>query len=70
MRHFGDYAGMGMPYRNRGEVTPRSWVILAGETGMDAYDVEVDRPVLTGSPVKAAARLGGLVVEWALWHLA
>ncbi|MEU6343717.1 hypothetical protein ABZ883_22570 [Streptomyces sp. NPDC046977] len=72
----GDTAGIEVAYRYSGpaasavmDLAYRIARIVEEESGLTGYDFEVDQPVRTGDPARAAAKLSG-VSEWARDHLA
>ncbi|MEU3836242.1 hypothetical protein [Streptomyces microflavus] len=73
--YYGDTANVEVAYRHAGagasavmELAYRIARIAEEESGLTGYDFEVDQPVRTGDPAKAAARLGA-VSDWAQQHL-
>ncbi|KAB2594471.1 hypothetical protein [Streptomyces arboris] len=71
----GDTAGVEVAYRHAGagasavmELAYRIARIAEEESGLTGYDFEVDQPVRTGDPARAAARLSA-VSDWAQHHL-
>ncbi|MEU0759134.1 hypothetical protein ABZ351_05535 [Streptomyces microflavus] len=71
----GDTAVVEVAYHHSGagasavmELAYRIARIAEEESGLTGYDFEVDQPVRTGDPAKAAARLGA-VSDWAQHHL-
>lgn len=71
----GDTAGVEVAYRHSGagasavmELAYRIARIAEEESGLTGYDFEVDQPIRTGDPAKAAARMSA-VSDWARHHL-
>ncbi|MFD3648198.1 hypothetical protein ACFWVT_03205 [Streptomyces cyaneofuscatus] len=71
----GDTAGVEVAYRHSGagasavmEPAYRIARIAEEESGLTGYDFEVDQPVRTGDPARAAARMSA-VSDWARHHL-
>ncbi|MEW5536738.1 hypothetical protein AB1339_03565 [Streptomyces cyaneofuscatus] len=71
----GDTAGVEVAYRHSEagasavmELAYRIARIAEEESGLTGYDFEVDQPIRTGDPAKAAARMSA-VSDWARHHL-